>query len=344
MRGARLSLLFLVCGAALPAAGQDIAPMGGAIALDDPALVEGLEALPQQGSEAVEQDPVSAGAAAEMDPDTLADMQADLRTISADLQGLRAELLASGAQGFAAAGGDSAIDRMNAMESRIADLTARTEKLSNTIRRVVAETGNRIGDLEFRLCELDPNCDLGALMSEQLGSGAAAPPGAPPASAPPSDISAVVLPPPADTPVDIAPPTEEEHREFAAARRAVEAGRWQEAMTQLDHLVSAHAGGPLTADSLYLLGLAQNAGEMPEAAAKSWLMAFSAAPDGARAAASLLALSEVLGEMGEPGDACPFLEELRRRFPDSAEAAAGTEHPAAAACADQAAPEGDGAD
>lgn len=347
MRSVLLRASPLLLGGMLQAAAaQEIAPMGGAIALDDPALVEGLEALPEAEDVAAAADAASAEAGAEVDPDTLADMQVALRAISSDLQALRAELLASGSEGFAAAGGDSVIDRMNAMESRIADLTAQTERLSNSIRRVVAESGNRIGDLEFRLCEIDPNCDLGALMSEQLGAGtgaAAVAPGVegPASAALPSDISAVVLPPPAEQPADVAPPTEEEDREFAEARIAVEQGRWQDAVAQLEHLVSAHAGGPLTAESLYLLGRAQHAGSAPEAAAQSWLMAFSAAPDGARAPASLLALAQVLTEMGTAEDACPYLEELGRRFPNSAEAETAAGMAPAAACAAAAPAEGD---
>ena len=48
---------------------------------------------------------------------TLADLRTDLSTLKSGLQSLRGELLASGVAGFTAAGGDSAIDRMNAMEA-----------------------------------------------------------------------------------------------------------------------------------------------------------------------------------------------------------------------------------
>ena len=51
---------------------------------------------------------------------SLADIRAELNQLTADLQTLRAQLVASGPAGFAAAGGDSAIDRMNAMEARLA--------------------------------------------------------------------------------------------------------------------------------------------------------------------------------------------------------------------------------
>ena len=57
-----------------------------------------------------------------------------------------------------------------------------------------------------------------------------------------------------------------------------------------------------------------------EPAAQSWLTAFSAAPDGPRAPASLLALSRTMVTLGAPADACPYLSELTRRFPAAPEA------------------------
>ncbi|MFV0293586.1 MAG: tetratricopeptide repeat protein [Paracoccus sp. (in: a-proteobacteria)] len=273
----------------------------------------------------------------DVDDATLADMQANLRAVSADLQTLRAELLVSGAAGFAAAGGDSAIDRMNRMEAQIAVLTDQIEQMSNRIRRIVTDGTNRIGDIEFRLCELDQNCDLGALMTAELGrygtgrsvSGAAI--GQPSV---PSDISAVTLPPMNEPEPVITPPTEEEAREFAEARATVDAGEWQAAIAQLDHLVSGHAGGPLTAEALFLRGVAQQASGQVPAAAESWLQAFAAAPDGPQAAASLMSLSQVMRSLGEAQDACPYLTELIGRFPDAAEAEEARMAASAASCTD----------
>ena len=303
--------------------------------LSSPEMAEGDEAVPDR-----KDDPATAGAVTDItgtqtrDPtgQSLADMQASLREVAADLQALRAELLASGAPGFAAAGGDSAIDRMNAMEAQLATLTGLTEQLSNRIRRVVADGSNRVGDIEFRLCELDENCDLGALMTADLGSrGDQSVPG--PGPAPQRDsggdggvssgsaISTTLLPPLTQTAPAPTPPTEEEAREFNQARATMKAGQWDDAIAQLDHLVSAHAGGPLTADSLFLRGAAQQAaGRVPDAA-ESWLRSFGADPGGRRAPASLMALSRALAALGTPRDACPYLSELTRRFPDAPETA-----------------------
>lgn len=315
------ALIASLAGLAGPVAAQD-----AGLVIDDPTLAEGLEALAPSADAAASVDAENAAARPAIDAETLADMQAALRAVSADLQALRAELLTSGASGFEAAGGDSAIDRMNAMEAQIATLTDRTEQLANRIKRVVADGTNRVGDVEFRLCELDPNCDLGALMTADLGrqQGGPGPVAGADPGAIPSDISAAALPPLEDPAPGKAPPTEEEARELASARAAIEAGDWTSAIAELDHLATAHGGGPLTAEALYLRGVALQENGQIELAAQSWLTAFSAAPDGPRASSSLMGLSRAMAQLGAPADACPYLSELTRRFPNAPEAAEAT--------------------
>lgn len=334
-----VAILGLAGLTALPMLAQEAIVLPNGVAVNDPTLAQGLEALPSTDEIAADVAAENAAARPQIDAGTLADMQASLRVVAADLQGLRAQLLASGAQGFAAAGGDSAIDRMNAMEAQIAAVTEQTEQLSNRIKQVVADGTNRVGDIEFRLCELDPNCDLGALMTADLGGqgGITPAPGGGPVPMPPSDVSAETLPPMIEAAPSTTPPTEEEAREFAEIRALVTAQDWAQAKTKLDHLVTAHAGGPLTTEALYLQGIArQGSGQLNEAA-QSYLLAFSAAPDGPRAPASLLALSQAMAGLGTPGDACPYLDELTRRFPASPEAAEAAPLAETAACADLAA-------
>src|SRR5690606_32382213 len=96
-------------------------------------------------------------------PKTLAQMRADLTAIGRAAAALRAELAATGPAGYGAAGGPDAIARMDAMEAGIAHLTGEVEQLRRRVEAAVAEATNRAGDIEFRLCEIDPGCDLGAL-------------------------------------------------------------------------------------------------------------------------------------------------------------------------------------
>ncbi|MDD8023963.1 MAG: tol-pal system protein, partial [Paracoccaceae bacterium] len=116
-----------------------------------------------------------AGPAFGQDAQTLADIRVELGDLSAQLQGLRQELVASGAKGIQAAGGASALERMDAMEAALSQLTSRTEALENRVNQVVADGTNRVGDLEFRLCEVTPDCDISAIgQTTPLGGAAVA--------------------------------------------------------------------------------------------------------------------------------------------------------------------------
>lgn len=78
-----------------------------------------------------------------------------------------------------------------------------------------------------------------------------------------------------------------------------------------------YPGGPLTPDAGYLRGDALNrAGDVP-GAARAWLDAFSADPEGRRAADNLLELGKALGALGQHNEACTSLGEVQARFPGS---------------------------
>ncbi|MDO5659268.1 MAG: tol-pal system protein [Paracoccus sp. (in: a-proteobacteria)] len=272
---------------------------------------------------------------------TLADMQADLRAVAADLQALRAQLLASGAAGFAAAGGDSALDRMDAIEAQISAMTDRTEQLENRLRRVVSEGTLRIGDIEFRLCELDPHCDLAALMTAEIGAqGGPMPGGMQGPSAPlqpgqVSDVTQATLPPPPQAGPQTAPASADEQRAFAAAQQAVAEGDRAAALSILDRLIGVRSGGPLTAPAMLLRGdVLHDQGDEAEAAA-SWLEAFAADPEGQTAPPALISLARFMAESGAPADACPYLAALTTRFPDAPQVAEAADMIAQADCPDE---------
>lgn len=237
---------------------------------------------------------------------TLADLRTQLRSLASELQGLRAELNASGAAGFAAAGGDSAIDRMNAMEAEIAALTGRTEQLQNRVNRIVTDGTRRIGDIEFRLCEMDPNCDLGALMTQpelgSLGGGAAV---SQPAGRPLNGNG---------TPAASA----SEQADFDRAGEVLGQGDFRQAADLFAALAQTHAGGPLTSEALFFRGSALDSAGDPAAAASAWLQAFAATPDGPRAPESLLGLARIIASRGDPQAACLYLAEIPARFPGHA--------------------------
>ncbi|MBA49546.1 MAG: tol-pal system protein [Paracoccus sp.] len=243
-------------------------------------------------------------ARADQDP-TLADLRAELSQVRAELQSLRAQLVASGAAGFRAAGGDSAIDRMNAMETRLARLTDRTEQVQNRINGVLAESKRRMDDLEFRLCEMDETCDLPALMTpDAQGEGGT---GTPSALAPAA---------PADRGAGAAgkPATAAEQADFDAARQVMNSGDFARAAQMFGAVAEKHAGGPLTAEALFLRGAALDSAGDEHGAAAAWLEGFAADPESPRAAESLLGIARVVAN-DDPTAACLYLAEIPARFP-----------------------------
>lgn len=244
---------------------------------------------------------------------TLADLRGQLSSLRSDLQSLRAELVASGASGFQAAGGETAIDRMNWMEQQIARLTGQTEQLQNRINRIVEDGTRRIGDIEFRLCEMDETCDLGTLTTPELGGLAS------------GGASAIQVAPsqPADVMLDGTEKatTAAEQADFDMANEALKSGDFQRAAQLFGEVADKHAGGPLTAEALFLRGAALDSGGEPKAAAAAWLEGFAASPDGPRAAQSLLGIARVIAADGDPMAACLYLAEIPARFPGSEHAA-----------------------
>src|SRR5690606_25951984 len=216
------------------------------------------------------------------DAGTLADIRAELNQLSADLQSLRAQLVASGPAGFAAAGGDSAIDRMNSMEMRLQQLTGQTEQLQNRIDRIVRDGTTRIGDIEFRLCEMEEGCDLGSLTTPTLGEQGGSTP------LPPSDQRGALTQ--SRTPSAGAAATAAEKADFDRAREVLGQGDFHRAAELFAAIAQTHAGGPLTAEALFLRGAALDfAGDL-EGSGVGSPVSFAATPYGPRAADALLGL------------------------------------------------------
>ena len=250
--------------------------------------------------------------------ETLADLRAELMRLAQDLQSLRGELVAGGQSAMQAAGGTGALDRMNAMEAEIVRLTARTEELQNRVDRVVADGTNRIGDLEFRICELEDGCDVsnmpitGMLGGAAGGGGAAVPPAAP--SVPEAPASKGGTPELAIS----------EQADFDRAKAALDGGEYQAAADGFAAFANAYPGSPLTGNAHFLRGEAMAGLGDTSGAARAYLDAFSGAPDGPMAPAALFRLGAALGLLGQVQEACVTLGEVPRRFPNAPEAAEAT--------------------
>ncbi len=235
---------------------------------------------------------------------SIADIRTQLSALAAELQSLRSELMASGEGGLQAAGGVTALDRMNAMEAELVRLTAQSEATANRVERVVADGTNRVGDLEFRLCELEPGCDIGALPILMPLGGPAPGTGTAPLTGAGQPELAV-----------------SEQADFDRARAALEAGEHQKAADLFASFATTYSGGPLTGEAQFLRGEALTGLGQTTEAARAYLEAFSGAPDGPNAALSLLRLGQALNDLGQVQEACVTLGEVGLRFPATAAAA-----------------------
>jgi tol-pal system protein YbgF len=236
------------------------------------------------------------------DAATLADLRQDLAGLYVELQRLQRELSTTGAAGTQI-GGQTTLERIDAIEAALAQQTARAEALEARIQRVVENGTNRIGDLEFRICELEPGCDIGEIGSTLPLGGetgeAVAPRPAPRASRAIEPEMAVG-----------------EQADFARAKAAHDAGNWAEAAELFSNFTQTYPGGPLSGEAHFLRGQAlQQQGEDSEAA-RAYLDSFSGSPQGERAPQALLQLGLALGRLGQREEACVTLNEVTVRYPD----------------------------
>lgn len=244
---------------------------------------------------------VAAPAMAQDRDQTLADIRQELTVLYVEVQKLKRELSTTGAPQVNL-GGTSALDRLNTMEAELQRLTSATEELTNRVNRVVEDGTNRIGDLEFRLVELEGG-DISQLgETTTLGGDVGLPAPAVPAPEPGIGMELAVG----------------EQADFDAARAAFDAGSYESAANQFETFAETYTGGPLTAEAHYWRGMALSSIGNTSGAARAFLESFSGAPDGRMAPLALLALGLALDALGQTDEACVMLGEVTGRFPDSA--------------------------
>lgn len=246
---------------------------------------------------------------------TLADIRAELDALMADFTSLKAELVQSAGAGTGVGGGD-ALQRMDAIEAELTRLTAKTEEVELKLNKVVADGTNRIGDIEFRLCEATEGCDPATLPETPvLGGGAV---GTDPAPVAGGTTPAVD---PAAGGGTAAPELAlNEKADFDKANALYTAGDFRGAADQFATFAQNYPGGPLTQEAAFLRGEALAQLGDTAGSARSYLEAFSGQPSGPRAGQALLKLGQALGALGQTPEACVTLQEVGTRFPGSTEA------------------------
>ena len=251
-------------------------------------------------------------AAQAQDAQTLADVRQELTVLNVEVQKLRRELSTTGGASVAMTGG-SVLERVNAMESELQRLTSKTEELENRINRVVTDGTNRIGDLEFRLVELEGG-DVGSLgQTSTLGGGEM-----PATMAPAAPVPAPAYPlANTSTPTNTAELAVGEKTDFERAKTALADGDFRSAADQFATFNQTYPGGPLGPEADLRRGDALDGLGDTREAARAYLASFSADPAGPVAAEALYQLGSSLGALGQTQEACVTLGEVASRFPTS---------------------------
>ena len=230
--------------------------------------------------------------------DTVADLRLELNSLSAAVADLARELSSGDAASQPGVDGDL-FDRGERIREELTRLTARTEELEFRIRRAIDEASNRLGDLEFRLTELEGG-DPSAISTPRPLSGSSEPQ--------------------RETETETPQLAASERVAFDAARDLAADGNYEEAASALQQFLEFYPGSPLGGDASLLLGEMHRArGAEPEAA-RAYLNLYLSAPDGPDAPRALLALGDSLARLEQQSEACVMFEELRERFADSPEA------------------------
>jgi tol-pal system protein YbgF len=232
---------------------------------------------------------VSGPAIAPAQADTVADLRAELTALSSVVADLAREL----SSGDAASQPDfdgALIDRVERIREELARLTGRTEELEFRIRRTIDEASNRLGDLEFRMTELEGGDTSALPPSRPLDSGSGVADG--------------------DTPQLAAG----EQTAFESARALANDGDYDAAADALQQFLEFYPGSPLGADASMLLGEVHRTRDAEPDAARAYLNLYLADPDGADAPRALLALGESLGRLEQREEACVMFDELIDRF------------------------------
>ncbi|MBO9478020.1 tetratricopeptide repeat protein [Shimia sp. R11_0] len=238
--------------------------------------------------------------------ETLADVRQQLSVLYVEIQKLKRELSTTGAPGTAVAGATT-LERVDVIEKQLQVLTGKTEQLQYRVERIVEDGTNRIGDLEFRLVELEGG-DLSQLgETTTLGGDVAEVPSL--ADGVTDDGSGDGAP--AELAVG-------EETDFGRAMTALDEGEFGAAADQFATFVQTYPGSPLEAEAHLRRGQALEGQADMTGAARAFLEAYSGAPLAGTAPESLYRLGKSLGVLGQVNEACVTLNEVGVRFPGGA--------------------------
>lgn len=248
---------------------------------------------------------------------SVADVRADLDVLNGQIQQLRDQLVRQGGARGLPTEPATALERLDQLEARLRELTGRVDVLSNDIERIVTDASNRVGDIEFRLTEIEGGDTSILGTGEELGGGLSPRPRARSQAAAPS---AGAQPEGAVGGTGTAELAVTEQSDFQAAATAVQDGRNAEAVAMFDRFLATYPGGPLSSKANLLRGDALAAQGQWQEAARSYLGAFSGAPQAETAPTALFSLADSFAKIGKTQEACLTFSEVSQRYPSAPEA------------------------
>lgn len=230
---------------------------------------------------------------------TLADIRQEMTVLYVEVQRLKRELSTTGGVNTNIVGG-SALERIDGIERELQRLTAKTEELEFRINRVVEDGTNRIGDLEFRLVELEGG-DVGQLGETTTLGGDI------------STQSTATVPQPSGT--GSAEFAVGEKIDFDLAKAALDQGSFQVAVNLFEVFTQTYTSGPLTGQAHYHRGEALSGLGLTTEAARAFLESYSGSPESPVAPDALYRLGASLGELGQINEACVTLGQVGILYP-----------------------------
>lgn len=240
----------------------------------------------------------------------------------------------------AAAGGDSASLKVQALEEEVRSLTNRIEEIDFTVRRLNDRMDKLVADIDFRLTSIErnmaaggPQPAAGATPGEDSDGANSSMGGAqgprnlgtvspeaveriprPEAGAESGAAeTAAVAKPPAGTAAAAGTPREE----YEAAFGLLRSKRFGEAEDAFTAFLQRHPDDELAGNAQYWLGETYYVQQDYEQAASAFLEGYKKYRGSSKAPDNLLKLGMTLTKLNQNKDACAVFDELGDRYPDA---------------------------
>ncbi|MFZ9020697.1 MAG: tol-pal system protein YbgF, partial [Paracoccaceae bacterium] len=190
------------------------------------------------------------------------------------------------------------LQRINNIEAQLQRLTNASERLEFKLQNVIEDGTSRIGDLEFRLVELEGGDVSGLSETTTLGGNA--------------DVTEAEI---IETkPVELAVG---EEADFDTAQKALEEKRYEDAAEMFNRFGKTYPTSPLAAQAFLLRGKALEANEDIKGSARAYLESFTNYQNSTVAPEALTLLGKALVKLGRIEAGCQTLSQVEIRFPQT---------------------------